>query len=401
MMANVSQFPHAALTSVGRVREHNEDAILAVPPLYIVADGLGGHEAGEIASNLAIEKIQAYAPKRPDAAALMRAVHRANETVIRAVEEGVGKPGMGTTVTAAIIADGKVVIAQVGDSRAYLLRSGRLAQMTEDHSVVAAMVRSGSLSPAEARRHPQRNVVTRALGGDTNLVVDTYEFETLRGDRWLLCSDGLFGLVANEAIETVLNTNADPRGCAEELIRMANEAGGSDNISAIVVDIDNEHIPARMHREHRRERSAFLWGGLLLIALVLGGTFYGLINYAQNRAYIATGPTGKVAIYRGVPNDVFGKKISVLSEESTIPLDSLPALDQQLVASQDLTFDSVESARKEIERLAALAPGPELNSVEPTSTEENSFIDPTLQDEIPVTPSNGAQTPNPNPPSNP
>lgn len=385
-MAKAFQFPHAALSSVGRVREHNEDAILAVPPLYIVADGLGGHEAGEIASNLAIEKIQAYAPKRPDGAALMRAVQRANDTVIKAAEEGMGKPGMGTTVTAAIIADGKAAIAQVGDSRAYLLRSGRLAQVTEDHSVVAAMVRSGSLSPAEARRHPQRNVITRALGGDSSLVVDTYEFETLRGDRWLLCSDGLFGLIANEAIETVMNNNPDPRACAEELIRMANEEGGSDNISVIVVDVDSDHAPQRLHRENRRERSSFIWAGLLVIGFILAGTFFGLIRYAENRAYIAPGPTGRVAIYKGVPNGLLGQKISVLSEESTISLKSLPALDQKLVVSEDMTFDSLASARTELGRLAALAVAPVGASEEPTATDAAEFDDPTLTEQPSNTP---------------
>lgn len=383
MMAQAHQFPHAALTSVGRVREHNEDTILAVPPLYIVADGLGGHEAGEIASNLAVEKIQAYAPKRPDAAGLMRAVQKANDTVIRASEAGVGKPGMGTTVTAAIIAGDKVVIAQVGDSRAYLLRSGRLAQLTEDHSVVAAMIRSGSLSPAEARHHPQRNVITRALGGNEGLVVDTYEFETLRGDRWLLCSDGLFGLVTNDAIENVMNTIAEPRACAEELIRMANEAGGNDNISVIIVDVDSDHAPQRVVQERRRERSSFLWVGLLAIAFLLAGTFFGLIKYAENRAYIAEGPTGKVTIYKGVPNEFLGQKISVLNEESDILVDTLPALDQKLVVSGEMTFDTLDAARAELERLSALVPPSETPPAEDPSTGPDGFSDPTLIEDPP------------------
>lgn len=347
---NISSYPYAAQTSVGRVREHNEDSVLAEAPLFAVADGIGGYEAGEIASNIAVEQLLAYAPKTPDTVGLMRAVRQANAAIIQAAKENIGRPGMGTTMTAAIIDNGHVAIAQVGDSRAYLLRSGRLAQVTQDHSVVATMVRSGSISESEARVHPQRNVITRALGSDPHVVIDTYTYETLRGDRWLLCSDGLSGPVDDAHIEEIMVSERDPRRCVERLIDAANAAGGSDNISAIVVDVpdDDSVQEARTKAKHTAKTVLFGLFAVLLAIGIIAGVGYALIDYAKSRAYIAPTPSGHVGLYQGVPGTFLGYKISVLSEESTYTVDQLSTLNHQKVKSQE-EFSTIESAQEQFE----------------------------------------------------
>ncbi|MCL2606867.1 MAG: Stp1/IreP family PP2C-type Ser/Thr phosphatase, partial [Coriobacteriia bacterium] len=229
--------PFAAVTHVGIVRALNEDSLLALPPLYAVADGLGGHQSGDVASQIAVNTLRDTAPKQLDPVALARAVQAANHAVIAGIKKGAGREGMGTTMTAAMIKDGKAVFAQVGDSRAYLLRNRSLSQVTEDHSVVAAMMRSGHLTAAEARSHPQRSVITRALGSDPNLNVDTYEIPVLRGDRLLICTDGLTSMIEDAQIEEILTGSLDPNRAAEQLIQAALDAGGNDNISVIVVDV--------------------------------------------------------------------------------------------------------------------------------------------------------------------
>ena len=229
-----------ALSDIGRVRTHNEDSVLAQPPLFVVADGLGGHEAGEVASAIAVETLRDHAPRRPDAKALARAVKAANREVIRAAREGYGKAGMGTTMTAAIVEGNRIVLAHVGDSRAYLLHAGALQQLTDDHSMVADMIRRGQLSEAEARYHPNRSVITRALGTDPAVVADTYELTAGAGDRLLLCSDGLTGMLEDESLRRILQGPGGPAEWVDRMIDDANRRGGLDNITAICVRID-EH----------------------------------------------------------------------------------------------------------------------------------------------------------------
>lgn len=343
-----AHYPYAALSNVGLVRDHNEDAVLAEAPLFAVADGMGGHEAGEIASNIAVEQLLAYAPKTPDAAGLMRAVKQANAAIIQAAHENIGRSGMGTTLTAALIDNGRAVFAQVGDSRAYLLRSGRLSQVTQDHSVVATMVRSGSISEHEARMHPQRNVITRALGSDPHVVIDTYEYETMRGDRWLLCSDGLSGPVDDEHLEEILSRDTDPRVCVEHLVEAANAAGGNDNISAIIIDVPADDTVAEMRAQTKHGRKSFRFGLIttLLALFIITGIGISLVQYAKNRAYIAETPSGHVGIYQGVPGKLFNFQISTLSQESTFTVAELSATDQNKIESQQ-EYDSLESAREQ------------------------------------------------------
>ena len=191
-------------TEVGHIREHNEDSLVAVPPLFAVADGMGGHEAGEVASEIAINTIMELAPDHADSDALARAVIAANLNVIKAPAKGIGREGMGTTLTAAILEGERLIIAQVGDSRAYLLHEGKLQQLTRDHSLMADMIEAGQLTEAEARVHPNRSVITRAIGSDPHMQPDIYELNVETGDRILLCSDGICTMIEDPQIEHVM-----------------------------------------------------------------------------------------------------------------------------------------------------------------------------------------------------
>ena len=230
----------AALTDIGRVRTHNEDSVLAQPPLFVVADGLGGHEAGEVASSIAVETLRDHAPRRPDAKALARAVKAANREVIRSAREGFGKAGMGTTMTAAIVEGTHIAIAHVGDSRAYLLHEEVLSRVSEDHSMVADMIRRGQLTEAESRYHPNRSVITRALGTDPNMLADTYELDASPGDRLMLCSDGLTGMLEDGLICEILSQHSAPDIAARQLVDAANDAGGHDNITVLLVCVTRD-----------------------------------------------------------------------------------------------------------------------------------------------------------------
>jgi serine/threonine protein phosphatase PrpC len=242
LMSSRATHDYAAVTDIGRVRSHNEDSILAQPPLFVVADGLGGHEAGEVASSIAIETVRDHAPKRADAKALGRAVRAANREVIRAAGEGIGRTGMGTTLTAAIVEGTRIAVAHVGDSRAYLLHGTQLQRVTEDHSMVADLVRRGEITEQESRVHPNRSIITRALGSEANMEADVLEVEASEGDRLLLCSDGLTGMLDDAAIARILGQYRDPEVTAHALVAAANEGGGQDNISVVIVDIgDTQH----------------------------------------------------------------------------------------------------------------------------------------------------------------
>jgi PPM family protein phosphatase len=253
----------AAATDVGRVRPDNEDAYVAVPPLFAVADGLGGHRAGEVASKLAIETLTAHAPETADEVALGQAVQAANEAVVSSASDSTGRTGMGTTLTAVVIEGTSIAIAHVGDSRAYLLTADGLSQLTEDHSMVGDLVRAGQLSPSEARFHPNRNVITRALGTDPEMHADEMRVEASPGDRLLLCTDGLHGVVPEREIAEILITAETPAAAARALVDAALGLGGPDNVTAVVVDIadgaDAADGPGRLRR----------WLGSL--GLTLGG----------------------------------------------------------------------------------------------------------------------------------
>ncbi|MGN0034985.1 MAG: Stp1/IreP family PP2C-type Ser/Thr phosphatase, partial [Coriobacteriales bacterium] len=290
---------YGSRTDVGLVREHNEDSLVARPPLFAVADGMGGHEAGEIASEIAIETLVSQAPPTPDAKELGNAVVAANHAVMAASANGIGKPGMGTTLTAAILKGDELAIAQVGDSRAYLLHAGQLQQLTRDHSYVADLVEQGEITEEEARWHPQRSVITRALGGDENMVPDLYELNVERGDRLLLCSDGLYGMVTDERMQAILEEHPDPQEATDALVEEAKLEGGHDNITAVVVNIlrDAPQTAKASTKKTRRYLASFLCIFLVVIALAVVGIF----TYARSNAYLIA-QDDKVTVYRGILN---------------------------------------------------------------------------------------------------
>jgi protein phosphatase len=242
----------ASLTDTGRVRPNNEDAVGSYEPtgrseqkslgwLFLVADGMGGHKGGEIASSLAVTSvISNYCDNGDDdrGPALVSAVEHANELVLRKSHSDASLAGMGTTCTAMAVRGGIAWFAHVGDSRAYILREGELVQITQDHSLVGEMVRSGILSDEDARIHPKRNVITRSLGIQKSVVLDTpfTPFETRPGDVFLLCSDGLNSMVDDPEIEQMLGAEKPDEAC-RRLVDAANKRGGRDNITVVVVRI--------------------------------------------------------------------------------------------------------------------------------------------------------------------
>jgi PPM family protein phosphatase len=227
-----------ALTDVGRSRSLNEDAIVATFPVFAVADGMGGHAAGEVASQLTAEHLaNLVTTGDPTGERLVSAIQAANRAIFnRSLAEPLLR-GMGTTVCALTIVDDRLAIANVGDSRVYTVRGGVLIQVSQDHSYVAELVNAGEITWTQARSHPHRNIVTRALGIEPDVAVDLWEFPAVVGERFLLCSDGLVDEVVDDQIAQLLQSNPDPQAAAAELVNIANNNGGHDNISVVVIDV--------------------------------------------------------------------------------------------------------------------------------------------------------------------
>ena len=244
------RFSHGAATSVGRVRQVNEDRFLAVPPLFVVADGMGGHGSGDVASTIAIQEMSACAALRPlFTEAVLTALEHANRHIMESDEA----TRMGTTVTglAGLETAGgdHLMVFNIGDSRVYRLAGHRLEQLTVDHSEVQELVLAGVITKEQARTHPRRNVVTRALGSESGLLPDHWPLPAVTGDRYLICSDGLFSELPDEVILPLLAAGA-PQQAADALVAAACDAGGHDNVTVVVVDIDAddaavETIPPR------------------------------------------------------------------------------------------------------------------------------------------------------------
>lgn len=310
----------AGESHIGLVRSGNEDAFLVAPPLFAVADGLGGHQAGEIASSIAIDTLLETAPRAVDAKALGRAVRQANAAVIEAAEAGRGRSGMGTTLTAAMVEGTRIAVAHVGDSRAYLLHYGQLEQLSQDHSMVADLVRQGQLTAEESRVHPNRSVITRALGSDPNMLADTLEVEAASGDRLLLATDGLTSMLSDSEIARVLGSEHSARQAVDVLIERALAAGGHDNVTAVVVDIGKQRAAAPA--KSGVPRSALIVTWLLVLAAVLGGAAWAATSYARSQAYLIA-ENGRVVIYEGVPGAIAGVSLNWLAEETTLTVSSL------------------------------------------------------------------------------
>jgi serine/threonine protein phosphatase PrpC len=223
---------YAGGTDPGRRRRRNEDSYVIDPPLFAVADGMGGAQAGEVASKLAAGAIKEHG------ADVESLVQEANRRVHQRSLEDPNTSGMGTTLTVAAVEDGVVSIGHVGDSRAYLVRDGNLEQLTEDHSLVGELMRTGKLSPEEAGSHPQRSMITRALGTDPNVDVDMFSVEPRIGDLFLLCSDGLTSMVDDrEILRLVGEKRGDLQELVKVLIKAANKGGGEDNITVVAFEI--------------------------------------------------------------------------------------------------------------------------------------------------------------------
>jgi protein phosphatase len=229
----------AVVSDTGRRRLRNEDAFVCAPPLFAVADGMGGAQAGEVASGLAAAVLEEGAGDERGEARVASLIQEANRRVFQRSNEDAATSGMGTTMTVALVdgSGGTIAFGHVGDSRAYRVRDGRLEQLTDDHSLVGELVRSGKLSPEEAESHPQRSVITRALGTEPDVDVDTFTVEARPDDLYLLCSDGLTDMVSPAEIFSVLDRAGDLEVAARALIEAANAGGGEDNITVVLFQI--------------------------------------------------------------------------------------------------------------------------------------------------------------------
>ncbi len=362
-------------TEVGHVREHNEDSLVVTPPLFAVADGMGGHEAGEVASEIAIKTLAELAPANADGDALARAVVAANLNVIKAPREGIGREGMGTTLTAAILEGERLVIAQVGDSRAYLLHDGHLQQLTRDHSLMADMIEAGQLTEAEARVHPNRSVITRAIGSDPHMQPDIYELNVATGDRILLCSDGICGMIEDQEIATVMGGSETAQVCADNLVAAALSAGGYDNATAIVIDVEG----FRVVRERKAKRKGKIWAAFLIVCVlaifaIAGVTGY---QYVNNSAYLIN-QDGKVAVYRGLQDELLGIPLSNLERVTDVDVSKLqPSVAERLnkgisVGSMEEAEETIASYEDEISRQAASTSTTATGSTSATGTASTS-----------------------------
>lgn len=331
-------------TDIGLVRDHNEDSLTVTPPLFAVADGMGGHAAGEIASEVAIEALVTHAPDVPDGDDLARAVVAANRAVISAARDGLGRKGMGTTMTAAMLSGRRLVVAQVGDSRAYLLNRHGLQRITRDHSLMADLIEAGQITEEEAKTHPQRSVITRALGSDPNTLPDIYEMNVEAGDKLLLCSDGLSGMVEESLLQSTLERIDDPQKCVDLLVQEAIDAGGYDNVTAIVVNVEgNAAQQEKKARRHGRLGAIML--AVVLVAVLVGAAF-GVHTYLNTTAFV-TVQNSEVVICRGLNGSFLGIQMWQTDSATGIKVDDLdlPANTKERLTSEGIQTDSVEEAK--------------------------------------------------------
>ena len=408
-----------AATDIGQVREGNEDSYLVVEPLYAVADGMGGHRGGEVASSLALETVQGMFERREGS--LAEQVAEANRAVFDRSQSDRKVSGMGTTLTAAQVDGNRVHLVHVGDSRAYLLRGGELTQITEDHTLVHRMVMEGEISEEEAETHPHRSILTRALGVDQNIQVDEGDLEVAPGDRLLLCTDGLTGMVPEGEIREILLESLDPQEAVDKLVKVANRAGGIDNITALILDFANDgsgpgatkgsairqptserpiapaaptnrsditivgapipepppgspvaptsHPASRTDRpapersrpgSRRVGRKVGIWTGVTLAIVALG--VVGLRLYLDTQWYVGVS-NGRVAVFRGVPAEVAGLELHSVVVETSIPARQAEALPIYRQLPDGITADDragaeaiVESIREDVARFEQ--PGP-------------------------------------------
>lgn len=364
-------------SDVGLVRSHNEDSFLLRTPLFVVCDGMGGHAAGEVASSIAVETIGEQAPGTADDVLLGAAVETANLAVIKGAEDGVGKPGMGCTATAVLISKNKMAVAHVGDSRAYMLHHGTLVRITHDHSYVEELVDSGQITADEARTHPSRSIITRALGSDPDMYADHFSLEVSDGDRVILCSDGLSSMIPDSDIEAVAVSSATPQQAADNLVGAALTAGGSDNVTALVVDVLNDGV-ADATRSQLTKRILAIAGILLAaVAVCLAGVLF----FIRNEWYLGVSD-GNVAVYQGVNADLLGLPLYDLVSTSTVATSDLPtSVQDQLEAG--IRVQSQESAQQTLDSYSQQI-SDEKSRAQEVAVEARSGSDPTVETATPT-----------------
>ena len=388
---------HHAFTDTGQQRRHNEDAYYARTPVFAVADGMGGAQAGEVASHAAVEAVAAGLPEAGTPEDRLAAVvRRANEEIFRMSREDDSRAGMGTTLTAVHVGESDIAIAHVGDSRAYRFRDGELSRLTEDHSLVEEMRRRGQLTAEEADEHPQRSIITRALGPEPDVLVDTRSWAARDGDVILLCSDGLTSMISEAQVSEILREAGGLEQAGRALIAAANRAGGRDNITVVLLRLEDvgRHAPAasdhdqptevhdlptqdgggaptavearpevaqatapteahvrrrlprrarkdaaRAKRPRRGRRALVALAGTLIVLVPVA---IGAYLASQAVYFIGTTPDGFVAMYRGLPYDLpAGIDLYSTNYVSGVPVDEVPAarratlLDHQLRSHDD------------------------------------------------------------------
>jgi protein phosphatase len=359
-------------TDTGRQRHANEDSYYAKAPLFAVADGMGGAQAGEVASRIAAGAFE-RGPRNDDASAegqLEEIAQQANRKIHRLAQEDSSRAGMGTTLTAALVRNDEVAFGHVGDSRAYLLRGGQLKRLTKDHSLVEELRRQGRLTEEEAEEHPQRSIITRALGPEPSVNVDTMTFPARDGDVFLICSDGLTTMVSDDEIRDILVNSKSLRSAVNRLVEAANRGGGRDNITAVafrLADADAKESEegatlisrtaesAGLTRERMRgatdrlrgqgtmptpprRRRALRWAaGLLVIAaVVLAAVFF-----VRSIYFLGTDDQGNVAVYRGLPYELplgislYSKQYSIPVQEGTLSEDRQRAVTGHTLRGKD------------------------------------------------------------------
>jgi serine/threonine protein phosphatase PrpC len=351
----------AARTDTGRERRANEDAYLARSPVYVIADGMGGAQAGEVAARIATDAFEhGVAADSAAEEELARIAAEANRRIFEHARADTSRSGMGTTLTAALVNGDEVSIVHVGDSRAYLFRDGELRQLTRDHSLVEELRRRGQLTSEEAEEHPQRSVITRALGPEPSVEVDVHTHQARPGDVFLLCSDGLTSMVREERLRDILATSESLRAAVDASVREANQMGGRDNITVVLfrvgsederrpepagdtlTDLDARKLRKGVRRRPRPRPSRRVVVIALVLLALLGAATGGVVAAARSVYFIGQDDRGLLTIYRGFPYELpFGidlydrQYVSSVPARSLRPFERRRLLDHELRSRQD------------------------------------------------------------------
>ena len=378
---------HAHRTDTGRQRHANEDSYFARAPVFAVADGMGGAQAGEVASRIAAGAFQRSADSQaPPESRLEQIALNANREIHELAQRDSSRAGMGTTLTAAMVQGNEVSLGHVGDSRAYVLRDGQLKRLTKDHSLVEELRRQGRLTEEEAEEHPQRSIITRALGPEPEVNVDTMTFQAKAGDVFLLSSDGLTTMVSDEQIAAILAEAKTLRGAVNRLVDAANANGGRDNITAVAfrvaeVGVEPEEgatlisrtaeqagmTSERMRRAGDRLRGQGpmplphrkrIWLRVALIAAAVAIVLGGMVLLVRQVYFLGTDEDGRVALYRGLPYELpFG--VNLYSEQYSIGVQAagLSPERQEVVTEHELrSEDDATDIVNDIEQREGSAP---------------------------------------------